>query len=210
MIYDLSLEISQEAFVYPHDPRTIVNRITSIDKGDPYTLTTLFTCLHTGSHIDAPSHFKKEGLSIDKLPLETFYGDAYILDLQGVKRIDSIALEEVIKRFGAEPHPKRLIIKTGFIKRSCNEYNLAEQSGFTIDASKLLVSLDIRLIGIDAFDIDTDNGYMNHKAFAEAGVAVLEGICLEGVPAGRGFLIALPLLIRDAEASLARVVFITS
>ena len=210
MIYDLSLEISNEAFVYPHDPRTIVHRIASLDAGDAYTLSTLFTCLHTGSHIDAPSHFWREGLSIDALSLETFYGDAIILDLQGVKRIDAVALLRAIDVQYPKPLPEKLIIKTGYIKRSAKEYNLQEQLGLTPDAVRLIVDLGIRLIGIDTFDIDIDEGYASHKAFAEAGIVILESICLEGVPAMKGLLIALPLCIKDAEASLTRAVFITS
>lgn len=40
--------------------------------------------LHHGTHVDAPMHFVPGGGTIEKIPLETFYGDAMILDLTAI------------------------------------------------------------------------------------------------------------------------------
>ena len=38
--------------------------------------------IHTGTHVDAPYHFIKNGVTIDDLPLEKIVGKAFLLDLR--------------------------------------------------------------------------------------------------------------------------------
>jgi kynurenine formamidase len=46
--------------------------------------------LHHGTHVDAPMHFVPGGGTIEKIPLETFYGDAMILDLTAIGQNEPI------------------------------------------------------------------------------------------------------------------------
>jgi len=43
--------------------------------------TTIHLSSHTGTHIDAPSHFLKEGKTIDEVPLDRFVGHCIVLDM---------------------------------------------------------------------------------------------------------------------------------
>ena len=69
---------------------------------------------------------------------------------------------------------------------------------------------NIRLIGIDYLSVEPPESTSHevHKALLEAGIVILEGIDLEGVPSGRYTLIALPLNIPTGEGSPTRAILI--
>ena len=68
-IYD----ISQEVFscqVYPGDPAPERTTLSSMEKGDLYNLTAFSMCAHNGTHVDAPRHFIRDGITIEQLDPE--------------------------------------------------------------------------------------------------------------------------------------------
>ena len=80
-IYD----ISQEVFnceVYPDDPAPEKKKLKSMESGEVYNLTAFSMCAHNGTHIDAPSHFIKDGKTVDSLSLESFVGKCYVSEHQ--------------------------------------------------------------------------------------------------------------------------------
>ena len=89
-LIDISLPLKPSGIVYPGNPEvafepqdTQSNIITKISFGS-----------HSGTHIDAPSHAKIEGgATIDQISLETFYGEARVLDLANVS--ESIKVEDL-------------------------------------------------------------------------------------------------------------------
>ena len=58
------IDISQEllsASIYEGDPAPRLEGLISMDDDGLYNLSAISLCLHNGTHIDAPSHFLKEG-----------------------------------------------------------------------------------------------------------------------------------------------------
>jgi kynurenine formamidase len=56
--------------------------------------------LHHGTHVDAPMHFVPGGGTIEKIPLETFYGDAMILDLTAIGQNEPILPDHIEAALG--------------------------------------------------------------------------------------------------------------
>ena len=82
-IYD----ISQEVFgcqVYPDDPTPEKKMLKSMENGEVYNLTAFNMCAHNGTHIDAPSHFIKNGKGVDEIPLESFVVMAFVAEHNGI------------------------------------------------------------------------------------------------------------------------------
>lgn len=79
-VTDLSQLISESMAVYPGDPRPRTRLLTTIE-GAGASTTELVLGTHTGTHVDAPRHVLPEGRSVRELPLETFYGSAWVYDL---------------------------------------------------------------------------------------------------------------------------------
>ena len=86
-IYDISQELLSSA-VYDGDPAPTATRISSMDEGELYNLTTLSMCVHNGTHVDAPRHFINGGKDVSDIPLEKFVGAAYVTHIDG--EIDAI------------------------------------------------------------------------------------------------------------------------
>jgi len=52
---------------------------------------------HSFTHVDAPLHFLPDGASIDKVPLEKFYGEAAIIDLSHLGENAGVSAAELEK-----------------------------------------------------------------------------------------------------------------
>ena len=50
---------------------------------------------HLGTHLDSPSHFIKDAIAIDQIPLETLIGKAKILDFTVKRKNDFITGEDL-------------------------------------------------------------------------------------------------------------------
>ena len=74
-----------------------------------------------------------------------------------------------------------------------------------------LAERGVVLIGIDSPSVDRfdSKDLPSHHALARHGIANLEGLALDGVPAGRYELIALPLKLRGRDGSPVRAVLRT-
>ena len=68
-IIDISWRLDQNTTVYPGDPCFEISSIASVDS-DGYSMQKISLGTHTGTHIDAPKHFSKNG------------GDAYSIIIQ--------------------------------------------------------------------------------------------------------------------------------
>lgn len=95
--------------------------------------------------------------------------------------------------------------------------NLLRKKDFVTDyvhlspeACQELVRRQVKLVGIDYLSIDPFDSptYPAHAILLGAGVLVLEGADLSGVPPGAYTLVCLPLRMAGAEASPVRAVLI--
>lgn len=193
-IYD----ISQEVFgceVYPGDPSPKKKVISSIENGDLYNLTEFSMCAHNGTHIDAPSHFIKDGKTVDETCLDAFIGAAYVAERCGVvTENDALAIIEKAKARGADA-AKRILIK-GDVEVS-------------LEAARAFAAADILLLGNEPQTVGATNEPMAvHVALLSAGVVLLEGIRLTAVSEGFYFLNAAPLNLSGAEGAPCRAVLI--
>lgn len=203
-IYDITVPISNELPVYPGDPEIKITRVMSLEAGDIARVSHLSFSTHIGTHIDPPYHFMPDGAPLDQAPLDIFIGPARVIDVGDVASIDA-AMLSTFDLDGAE----RVIFKTRNSRfwRETNEF----QKDFVYletAAAESLVARGVKLVGIDYLSIEKFNFDQptTHWALLGAGVFIVEGLDLTGVPAGDYELICLPLKIKDGDGGPARVV----
>jgi arylformamidase len=208
-IFDVSVRISPQMPVWPGDPPVEIERVASINEGDPVNLTRLSLGAHTGTHVDAPYHFFEQGLKVDQLPLSTFIGSAHVLEVHpGERTITATDLGSL----GLPSTVQRLLIKTdnshlwegGLLEFEKDFIHLGH------DAAQWIVKRGIKLIGVDYLSVDSfDSGdKLAHHTLLEAGVVIIEGLNLSHVTPGVYQLYCLPLKIADSDGAPARVVLI--
>lgn len=125
---------------------------------DRLTLTT-----HTGTHVDAPSHYGSRGSPrhIDQMPLEWFLAPGMVLDLTGlgtgVASVDH--LEAEFARIGRRPEPLDIVLlHTGADRHTGSPAYFTDFTGLDGPAVALLLDLGVRVIGTDAFSLDAPFG----------------------------------------------------
>ena len=65
--------------------------IIDISHDCPVRVSQISLSSHTATHVDAPSHYDKTGMSIDKLALDTFIGSCVVIDVMHVEDCFTVA-----------------------------------------------------------------------------------------------------------------------
>lgn len=209
-IYDVSVPISEITPVWPDDPRVQIESLSSIADGDPANVSRLSMSLHTGTHVDAPYHFIRDGITVDKLPLDLLVGPAFLAEVDDPERRKIGVFD--LARIHFPRDTTRLLIKTS--NSNLWEDNLTEFEREFIHlaphTAEWLVKRGIRLLGVDYLSVEAYGvkEFRVHHTLLRAGVVIVEGLDLSRVPAGPCQLVCLPLKIKGGEAAPARVLVI--
>jgi arylformamidase len=207
VIYDLSPVIGPSLAVWPGDTPPSREILLDMRRGDHLTLSTLKSTVHVGSHADAPSHFSRDGESIEKRPLDLYLGPCRLVRIRAVRgaALQPADLAGVLVP-RATDEVTRLLIDTGTFPdpRSFNE-DFAALSPALVDD---LHARGVRLVGLDSPSVDlfASKDLSSHQALLRHDMAILEGLVLAHVPEGVYELIALPLPIAGADGSPVRAV----
>lgn len=192
--------------VYEGDAPMNFEFLKDMRKGDALTLSKYSLGAHSGTHIDAPMHFVRDGASIDKVPLEPLIGPARIIDIaDGVQAINAAELNR--HRWKGTP---RVIFRTrsslrGWMKSSTFHRDFAY---IAPDAAQLLANAGVQLVGIDYISAEQFGAPapMTHRILLGKGIPIVEGLALEGIRPGDYDLIVLPMKVAGHEGAPARAV----
>jgi arylformamidase len=196
-IYDITRRLSGDVVVYPGDR---VPRVTREDRGD-YLISELVLSSHSGTHVDAPLHYLKAGMTVDTIPLEWLIGPVQVIDCSAGTGL--IGREELA---ALAPGMTRVLIRTSF---SGMETFSSGFRGLSIDAAAYLADSGVRCIGTDTPSIEAYGGDGSlHRFLFAHDMVVIELLALAGVPAGGYFMVALPLRLQDGDGAPARVVLL--
>ncbi|MDZ7742924.1 MAG: cyclase family protein [Bacteroidota bacterium] len=200
---DISVSIQEGLVVWPGDPPVEIKMINDMQLGHEVNLSRLNISAHTGTHMDAPRHFVKNGLSLDQMPIKAMTGPARIIQ---IRDRESIKIPEL------EKHDLRQGDKILFRTRN-SEKDWATQPfmydfvHLETDAAEYLARKKIQLCGIDYLSVSgiKKNETAVHRALLEAGIWIIEGLNLQEVEEGNYELICLPVKIKDSDGAPARV-----
>jgi arylformamidase len=96
IIKDITLTITPGMVVWPGDDAVQLYRQQKIEDGANANVSFVGMSVHTGTHVDAPYHFLKEGRTIEQIPVELFVGETQVIQIpENVTVIDAKALEEI-------------------------------------------------------------------------------------------------------------------
>lgn len=209
---DLTLEISQTIPTFPGSPSPQFLRWSTI-KENKYNLELLFLSSHTGTHIDAPYHFKEDGAKIHQIPLVRLAGKALLIRIkksknQEITKKDLLEFEKnhrKIKNFSS------VIFFTNWQKNSKKKIFFTNNPGLSQSAAEYLISKKINLVGIDSpsIDLGKDTSFTAHKILAQNNVLIVENLVnLEKITGSEFEFVILPLKIKDATGSPVRAIAI--
>jgi arylformamidase len=207
-IIDISVTITNEIPVWPGDPSVELERVSKIEDGANANVSQVRMSVHTGTHMDAPYHFIKDGYTIEAVPLETLIGPAQVVKIaDAVEVIDA----QVIRSAGIRPDTVRVLFRTRnsqFWPSQTSDFR-TDFVGIDAGGAQALVDMGIRLVGIDYLSIAPFHmSRPTHEALLGRQVAVLEGCNLSQVEPGTYMLYALPTKLGGSDGAPVRAVLI--
>ena len=199
-LIDISHNLDETTPIFPGDYKTVLSRHKTLKK-DHHNAYLLQSCMHTGTHIDAPMHLIEDDRMINTFPLDSFCGSGVLLDVRGEKRI---AMKPIYRETVKEQ--SIVLLYTGFDKAYHQEAYFTQYPTVGEELAAFLLSRKIKMLGMDLPAPDYPP-YTFHKELLKNGIFVLENLTnLQSLVGADSFeVMAFPLKI-SAEASLVRAV----
>lgn len=179
-IYDISRPLEPGVWTWPGDREFATSLSWAMSDGSSVNVGHVAMSCHTGTHIDAPYHFRPDGETSETIPLAHCIGPCLV-----------VALDRINEARGAQ----RVLVKAG------GSMPTAEQIGW-LDG--------LKLFGTDGHSVDPlDSKTLDaHHALWARGAVILEELLLDDVPAGTYELIALPVRLVGMDAAPVRAVLL--
>jgi arylformamidase len=206
--YDISLNISAEMPVWPGDGGIQIRRIEKIEDGAAANVSRMEMGVHTGTHVDAPFHFIKDGTTAENLSLKVLVGRAYVIHLKD--DVDVIT-PEVLQAAGIPPRTRRVLIRTRNSKQWTKDYRAFQKDFVAIDhkGAEYLVKRGVKLVGVDYLSVAPfADAIPTHLTLLKAGVIIVEGLNLAQVTQGRYNFFCLPLKLKGSDGAPARAILV--
>ena len=140
-------------------------------------------CTHTGTHMDAPAHFMKNGKTIDNIDLKNCMGKAVVVHLPNLKPYyeivpeDLIALKNILKI-----QVQCFLTQAGYISRY---RRILQTSLYFKSSAQYLKDLGIKAVGVDMLNVDktcvegeqyTENSTSAHNVFLGNDILIVENL----------------------------------
>lgn len=197
-IVDLTHKLTK-AFNFGQPPRIAFEPIDGSGKAVGMKLNRLSLVEHTGTHIDAPSHFGEGGRSLGEIPVSDLVVPLAVLDFRERRAADPNAqvgvadIEAWESRHGRLPAGCCVALWSGFdvedIWRSLEKRQIPKTPGFGAGVVELLAKRSVKGVAVDAMNLDSGNNapaYPFHQKWLATGGWGIEGMANLGTVPAKG------------------------
>jgi kynurenine formamidase len=221
-VIDLTYAVSEKQVPWPGDAKGFEAKENATVAKNGYFTRSFWMLEHYGTHMDAPAHFPPGKTTLDKIPVEKFFGPAVVMDVREdaarnpdytltVKRV-----EDWERKYGAIPAGAIVLLRTGWASRWPDVARYRNQDaegkmhfpGFSVEAAKILLQRKISGLGCDTLSIDPGNSpnFPVHTLVLGSDVYQLENLAnLQDLPEAGAFLIAAPIKLEGGSGGAVRV-----
>jgi kynurenine formamidase len=210
MILDLTREISTDTKVFPGSP---LPKFITWNKMEihNYHSEVVFMSTHTGTHMDAPSHFVTGVSSIDQISVNRFISRAILVKI--AKTSDELITASEIKASKAKIlEGNSVVFSTSWENEVDNDYYFNQSPGLSEDAAEYLIDKRVNAVCIDSPSIDrgSDSNFPVHKLLLSKDILIVENLCHLSKIDNQDFtLIMMPLKLSGASGSPIRAIAIS-
>lgn len=206
---DLTMPFSEKTIPVPGHPCPRLEPLTTLEQ-DGVRNTLMTISIHTGTHIDAPSHFIEDGATIDEIPIERFRRPGVRLDLRELARPGEPVTLEHLERAGFDASKVGgtiLMLATGWSDEAWQSERLYGANPFLAqDAASALAEAAPSALGLD-FAVDDTKPWPNHTILLGAEVLLIENLMrLPELPEDDFEVTAYPLRLVGQNGGPTRVV----
>lgn len=204
--FDLTMPLRPGPPAYPGDPEVRFSAVLT-HEADGYQVTQFCMGSHSGTHLDAPRHFLRDGATLDQYGVDRLVGPGVVVDCRpppgspakpgrgetaGQPVVDAALLRERMQAFSIPTHSMVVVWTEG--------------APLTTDAGEILVGLAPSIVGTDAPSLDAEP-YPVHKRLLGQGILLAENLQgLDRLGPGPATFAFLPLAAVGADGAPARVI----
>ena len=226
---DLTYAYSEETIFWPTADGFRLDEVAygETELGYFYSAYNISTAEHGGTHLDAPIHFSRGGMSTEQIPLDRLIAPAVVVDVSVRATPDYLIevgdLEAWEQAHGRIPDGAILLLRTGWGDRWPDRlsYLGTERTGpeavaelhfpgIHADAARWIVDQrNVAAVGIDTPSIDygQSSGFEAHVTLYSANIPGFENVAnLEELPEEGAFVVALPMKISGGSGGPLRIV----
>lgn len=204
---DLTQTIENGMTIYVGDAVPKVAKFKTLAK-DGVNLSVLTLGSHTGTHVDAPVHFVKGGKGLDQLSVESFVGEAAVIDLSNVPPGTAVASSDL----GAHSREVRegdiALLYTGFSRRWGDPGARRKFTYLSKDAADWLVRRKVKAVGIDYLSVEGFGARVPaaHLTLLSHDIPIIEslGEKMGELVGQRVFFVCLPIKVGGCDGAPAR------
>lgn len=209
MILDLTREITTDTKVFPGSPSPKFITWNKMDVHN-YHSEVIFMSTHTGTHMDAPSHFVTGVSSIDQIPVNRFISRATLIKV--AKASDELITASEIEASRVKIlRGSSIVFSTSWENELDKDYYFSHSPGLSEDAAEYLINKKVNAVCIDSPSIDrgSDSNFPVHKLLLNKEILIVENLCNLSKMDNQNFtLIMIPLKLSGASGSPIRAIAI--
>lgn len=202
---DATLPLGPETPLFPGDPPIEIVQEMTLEQGDPVNLRRYRLSGHYATHVDAPRHLLADGADVASLDPARFAGSAWVAE---VTTETAISAEDLRKQMPDGEQFHGVFLKTA-ASRAWRKGNFRNFPVPYLEpkAAQFLVDRSVRLVGTDSLSVDPPESHdlPSHRILLGAGVPIIEGLDLSGVPPGFVHFVALPVRWVGADGAPVRI-----
>lgn len=210
MIIDLSQSINSDIKLYPGSPNVYFLKWSKYSI-DGYDSEAIFLSTHTGTHMDAPSHFIEGAESIDDIDVNRFVmKNVHLLKIFKSSN-QLITAEDIINSNIDIKANDSIVFSTGWEHNYNSDNYISSNPGLSPQAATYLSNKKINAVAIDSPSIDSgiESEFPVHQILLKNNIIIIENICnLAQIDKKNFNLIAIPLKLRGASGSPVRALAI--
>ena len=202
-LLDVSVPLTAGMPAFPGNPAFELQPVKRIAQGGSSNVSCLVLGTHTGTHVDAPSHFIDDGQQWTQLPLDLLLGRARVVEIThrggiGAEELAAAGLREDL----------RVLLKTANSSLWNTDVFHDDYTHVTESGARYLVDQGVKVVGIDYLSIEEFRkpGAPAHRMLLSNGVIIIEGLNLADAEPGMYEMSCLPLPVRGGDGAPARVV----
>jgi len=207
-VVDLSHQLTENGISYcPSHPKFNSEPVLSLHN-DGTNVSRLILGSHTGTHLDAPSHFLEGAPTISDVDLSLLVGPAVVVDVRGKEPDGAITWDDIGPQSEQLGPETILLFCTGWSKRWGGE-DYMKCPHLAEDAARKIIARGVRIVGIDVADIDGGIApHAIHHLLLGSGVLIAENLAnVEALLDGGTYIASLlPLNLKGCDGSPIRAI----
>lgn len=202
-LVDLSLPLRSDMPHFDGTPPVYLAQSHRLDDAG-YRMCTVLLGTHSGTHLDAPSHFLADGASVDQIGLDRCVGEAVVLDLSHKRPFAPITVND-LREAGAPDACGRLLIRTDWDLQFGSPGYFTDFPPLAPESASWLAVSGTVLVGLDIPSLHQSDYPRMHEEMLAAGIVIVESLArLRDLTQRRVLFSALPIKLAGADGAPVR------